>query len=296
MRNKLIYATAILLLLSSCDKREFYTPTTENGQTIEHPGRAIITITGNSPEDAKAIFYAPGKSNIEATTGTPIDIEAGDYQVVIITHDEDLIVNGTTITLPTSEDGETIQAPAFYVGAGNITIKEGEVTKFSIPLHPMTREIHFQFSIRGVSGTDIQKLEVLLYGILNSSNINEGFIESTPSEKVASSTFLSYNPRSETPLYYIRTIPEQKEGGYYSNIRLLGTDSMQKQEVAVHITLNDGTLYTFKEDVSSYLSDFNKGSADIPLVMRTQIILDINGVTGNIKPWKPGREDDLPME
>ena len=71
---------------------------------------------------------------------------------------------------------------------------------------------------------------------------------------------------------------------------------MQKQEVAVHITLNDGTLYTFKEDVSSYLSDFNKGYADIPLVMETQIILDINGVTGNIKPWKPGREDDLPME
>lgn len=282
MRNKLLYM-AVILLLASCDKRDFYIPTTGDGQIIERPGQAIATVTSTTIENAQVFLYASGKPSISTTTGVPVDIEAGAYQVVIVTDNENVEIKGTTASLPTNEDGETIQAPAFYAGVGNIVVKEGEVTKLSIPVHPMTREVLFQFSISGISPTEIQSIEVLLYGILAQCNLGEGFAESSA-------------PRSATPLYYIRTIPEQKEDKYYTEMRLLGIDPSQKQEVTIHLTGTNGSMYTFTEDVSSSLAGFNKGYADVALVMKTQITLDLDAITGSIKPWIPGNEDDVPME
>lgn len=282
MKNTLIYIV-IILLMASCDKREFYIPMTENGQIIEHPGQVITIVTSTQVEKAQVIFYSPGKPEINTITGTPIDIEAGNYQVVIVTNNELLTMNGTVASLPITEDGETIQAPMFYAGVGNITVKEGEINNLSIPVHPMTREVQFQFSIRGVSILDVQKVEVSLYGILASCNLNEGFI-------------ISNTPRNIAGPYFIRTFPELKENTYLTKIRLLGIDSTQKQEIVTQIMLNNGTTYTFNEDVSKHLSDFNEGYADIALVMEAQIILDIDEITGSIKPWQPGIEDDIPME
>lgn len=282
MKNKLIIIAAALLL-ASCDKREFYSPVTEEGQIIERPGQAIATVTSGTIENAQVYFYAPGKPNINTTTGTPIDIEAGNYQVIIVTNNENLTINGTTVTLPVTKDGETIQAPVFHAGVGNIIVKEGEVTKLSIPIHPMSRKAQFQFSIRGIADSDIQQIEVLLYGILVSRNLSEGFAESTA-------------PRSANSLYYLRTVPKQRDGNYYSTMWLLGIDPTQKQKVAIHITLTNGTTYTFNEDVSSYLSDFNQGYADVTLIMKTEIILDLNEISGSITPWQPGNEDDIPMK
>lgn len=282
MKNKLIII-AVTLLLASCDKREFYSPVTEGGQIIERPGQAIATVTSGTIENAQVYFYAADKPCITTTIGTPIDIEAGNYQVIIITNNENLTIKGTTVTLPTNANGETIQAPVFHAGVGNIIVKEGEITKLSIPIHPMSREAQFQFSIRGIADSDIQQIEVLLYGILISRNLSEGFAEST-------------SPRSANSLYYLRTVPEQRDGNYYSTMRLLGIDPTLKQEVAIHITLTNGTAYTFHEDVSSYLSDFNQGYADVTLIMKTHIILDLNEITGSITPWQPGNEEDIPME
>lgn len=282
MRNKLLYM-AVILLLASCDKRDFYIPTTGDGQIIERPGQAIASVTSTTVENARVFFYASGKPSINTTTGIPVDIEAGTYQVVIVTDNENIEIEGTTAALPATEDGETIQAPAFYAGVGNMVVKEGEVTKLSIPVHPMTREVRFQFSIRGISSDEIQGIEVLLYGILARCDLSEGFTESPA-------------PRSATPLYYIRTTPEQKEDNYYTEMRLLGIDTTQKQEVTIHITGTNGFLYTFTEDVSSSLTGFNQGYADIALVMQTEIVLDLNEITGSIKPWIPGNEDDIPME
>lgn len=282
MKNTFLYIV-IILLMPSCDKREFYIPMTENGQIIERPGQVITTVTSTQVKNAQVIFYAPGKPEINTTTGIPIDIEAGNYQVVIVTNDEHLTINGTVASLPIKEDGETIQAPMFYAGVGNITVKEGEINELSIPVHPMTREVQFQFSIRGVSTQDVQKVEILLYGILTSCNLNEGFMTSS-------------TPRSVPGTYFIRAVPELKENTYFTNVRLLGIDSTQNQEIVTQITFHNGTTYTFKEDVSKHLSSFNEGYADTALVMETQIILDINEISGSIRPWEPGIEDDIPME
>lgn len=282
MKNKLILI-AITLMMVSCDKREFYTPTTEDGQTIEHPGQVIATVTSDAVENTKVFFYAPGKPEVNAITGVPVDIEAGNYQVVIVSNYEDIEMNGSTVTLPTSEDGETVQAPPFYAGVGNVTIKEGEVTRLSIPLHPMTREVQFRFSISGIQTDEIQKIEVLLYGVRIKCNLSEGFTESIARSRAISS-------------YYIRSIPEEKENTYYSNIRLLGIDPEKKQEVAIHITGHSGLTYIYSQDVSEQLAEFNQGYADVTLVMNTQIILDLNDITGSIKPWVPGNEEDIPMK
>lgn len=282
MKNTFLYIV-IILLMASCDKREFYIPMTENGQIIERPGQVITTVTSTQVKNAQVIFYAPGKPEINTTTGIPIDIEAGNYQVVIVTNDEHLTINGAVASLPIKEDGETIQVPMFYAGVGNITVKEGEINELSIPVHPMTREVQFQFSIRGVSTQDVQKVEILLYGILTSCNLNEGFMTSS-------------TPRSVPGIYFIRAVPELKENTYFTNVRLLGIDSTQKQEIVTQIIFHNGTTYTFKEDVSKHLSGFNEGYADTALVMETQIILDINEISGSIRPWEPGIEDDIPME
>lgn len=245
---------------------------------IENPGQIAI------PEDIEPpvnITIIPddddGGDGIEVNPGDIIDVEEGNYLMVVTRHDQGMVIRRTIATLPAAQDGLVPVAPPLLADVVKVTVYANKITIPLINLRPMTRQVHLRLSVAGVTLTNIASVRATLTGVANVLNLQHGF----------GSVSATGNTHSSVQM-------QGYQAGSLLEFRLLGTMPAVDATMTIELTTTGGDVHRLQTSVASALSGFNKGTPANPVLLHADLIVKTGaGMSGTIKPWKPGWEGEI---
>lgn len=267
MKGKItILLLVSLMILTGCKKDD------------DNPGKITIPDNTELPPGTIITIITEDGEEIKVTPGASIDVEPGTYRIVVTKNSEGVTIKKTIASLPASSGGEVPQAPALLADVIDVTVTNDQVFVPGISLKPMTREVQVRVNIAGLNPDKIASVKVTLYGVGNTIDLAQGFgsVAATESVYHTSMSMQGYQPASILAMHIMGIAP----GG--------------SPRIKIEVTTKDGQVHELQQDVTQALAGFNTGDPTQPVLLNADLTVTTEvGMTGTIKPWKPGWEGEI---
>ena len=272
MKGKIIISLlAALMVLASCRKdREYYI------LELEHPGQIAIPDDIDLPVDI-IIIDEDDDDETEVEPGDEVDVETGRYKLVVMKNSTGIVRKGVVASLPAASGGEVPSDPALLADVVTVIVYENKITIPAINLKPMTREVQIRVGVEGVAPANISSVRATLHGVANTLNMEQGF-----------------GAVSGSANHYCTVQMQGYAADNTMSMRIFGIVPGVSPTITIEVATTKGDVHRLELDVSSVLKNFNTGTPTQQVLLYAQLTVKTGaGVTGTIKPWKPGWEEEI---
>ena len=290
--KKVLIAAAMLATLTACEYQEFYKVLTMPGNDvpIENPTRLTVITdeTSTVTEGINVSLLSLETNEVQASFGTDnaVDVEAGTY-IILKTNDpwEDVTFDAPFVTLNTfdsrAEGPYVVSADNIHAGFKVVTLTANENHEHEMALQQYTRTIRFLVKLVGITANELASVSFDLTGARTSINLIKPF---GPDVATGKATLVGDFPAVET----------DADGNLTTalDVRLLGLD-LTAPQLTVTARLTDGSAQSLTLDVTSHLRHFYQMDADKFITLETLLSFGLDGLSGSIKGWTPGWNEDV---
>lgn len=283
--HKLIYIV-LPLLLTSCIK-EGYDKENCPGDYV------IVPINPDKAEELEGAYTKIIDSNgnehsIEAGSGNTVDLEDGNYTVVVVKDAEDdkIHLTGTTIGVTTQPDGTANDAGNPVGGYTEITAGGNgsagqDNIRFEVPTKHQSRPLILKVNFEGENTAFIQSVAGLVDGIALSRDLNHGFEPTDGQDRHPAITAGS--------IAYDLLPGEEDANGYTGTHILLGIDGDGSQTLTITVTYQGGIQKTYTFDITRDMDGFHTEEVTTPWVIEVTLRLGAD-FQATIEDWQSGPE------
>ncbi len=269
------------IMITSCNKDDYATIYNPNNTESTRPGMLTINFTGSTITDTAAIstitmISTDGKTTYSIRPSQPVDVNEGRYTTIAQKLPAGAsLPAGTTISqtgiisVPTSSDDSLLSLPDFEMAIGTVNVVYNTTSTETLALKQMTRKLNVKSTLTGVDQSKVKNIIVTVTGIASEKQIN-GNVINGKSHRVTT------------------TLGIGADGEFHTDFQVLGIDTSAVQELTVTINYFDNSSYTFNDNISSILKDFNTESYESPAGIDIAIKSDVDGLNATILPWKEG--------
>lgn len=276
-------AVLITILLASCgiDRKEpIYEP---GGEITQNPGRVRLERdpNGQVPDGQRfSIVNAQGKVITTLGYNDWVDLEAGQYYLLGYTGSEYFNLNGTTLSLKTTE-GNPVLPEGLMGGASAFTVIEDQLTTIHPSFAPFTRKLRVEADLDGIDPQSITQMFSTLSGLAAGIDFSQGF-------GAVVKTAGNYTTQAEVKIV---------NGKLIADFNLLGIDTDADQVFNIELTTGNGKTYHLSMSLKQVLESFNSGNPAAAFTVNIQLSVDgedtETSLSGTIIDWEDGEKVEI---
>lgn len=279
--HKITSYTALLLgaalLATSCVKDDLYdTP---------HPTTGAVKITtdwsGCSSESLLPAEYTlrigetdgqqvTGATNVYHQLFTP-----GQYDLLAYNSPDGMTVGQYTATLRTLADNTAEPFPGYLFSTSQtLDIQKDDTLRASVEMRQRVRQLTLVLKLKAGDENRFERVTATLSGIATSVDLRTGVLSSAGNASIV-------------PFFELSTDAPDHLPRLTATVRLLGIISAASQNLAITVTMNDGTSHLIDSDLTALLKDFSRSVEPLALDADFELPVEI-GASGSINDWVPG--------
>ena len=277
------------VLLASCVKDELY--------NTPHPDKGAVLVTtdwtrcsSDAVLPADYILRIGSEEQTVARSSSAEGSEATAFKSLFLPETQSLLayhqaegvtVSGTTATVNTLEDGTLNPMPGFLFSASKeLEIQKDDTLKVTVPMMQRIRTLALTLKLKPGDEQLITETAATLTGIASSVDLATGSLTAAEGKTVV-------------PIFTMGTGGgETRAAGdpiLTASLRLPGVMTGEKQELALAVTLTDGTVQNVVTDLTQALKNFGSGKVE-PLALDATLTLpEVEGdsaeVSATISDW-----------
>ncbi|QIU96368.1 FimB/Mfa2 family fimbrial subunit [Bacteroides faecium] len=282
---KIISYTALFLgasfLTASCVKDDIY--------NTPHPTTGAIKITTDwnmrssesvLPTDyllrigATADQKVTDATNVYHTLFTP-----GQYELLAYNVPSGMTINGNIATVNTTTDGNTIEALPGYLfsAAQTLDVQKDDTLRTTVKMQQRVRQLTLVLKLKEGDENRFKRVVTTLNGIATSVDLRTGTLSSAENVSITPSFELSTDAADHLPRLT-------------TTVNLLGIIPTESQNLAITVTMNDGTSHLINSNLTDLLKNFSQSIEPLTLDANLELPIEM-GASGSINDWTPGLEE-----